>query len=350
VHKINTIFIFLAVFIGSCVDPLDIEIEEDLNVLIVEGSITTGPGPHNIRLSSSAKYASIIESFVRPVQRAKVVIRDSDGNNFQLIEGELPIGVYTTPSNFLAVVGKSYTLQIRTANGLEYTSLPETIIGATNILGLTAQFRKIAQTVDNFVTGFDVYAQIQDSPEAQNFYMWKNDGTYQTTTFPENFTMAIEVGGPQLPAPKDCCRTCWVSELSADKSLQLLSDNNANGDLITDQVAFIEDDGLRFGDKYRVRIEQHSLTLEAFQFFSLLKEQTSIDGDIFDPPPATLRGNMINLTNPDENVIGYFRASDVKIDSMFIFKEMLPEPSPLNFINDDCRQYKAGTTDEPSYW
>ena len=84
-----------------------------------------------------------------------------------------------------------------------------------------------------------------------------------------------------------------------------------------------------------MRVEQHSLTTEAYQFFKLLKDQASINGDIFDPPPATLRGNMINLTDPDENVIGYFRASDVAIDSMFLTRDMLVEPKPLIQINDD---------------
>ena len=76
----------------------------------------------------------------------------------------------------------------------------------------------------------------------------------------------------------------------------------------------------------------------------------SITGDIFDPPPATLRGNMVNLTNPDEIVIGYFRASDVSIDSMFLTREMLAEPRPLRKINDDCREYRNGTTRKPVYW
>lgn len=349
-RKFNLILIFFIAVIVSCVDPLDIDIDHEVNVLIVEGFITTQVRTHKIRLTRSAQYGSILEGFIRPVQRAKVIIRDSDGNNFQLTESSNQTGIYSTPNNFLAKVGKSYTLLINTPNGLQYTSLPELIIKASDDIELSAEFSQTPIADNKLLTGMDVYATFQDRVEEQNFYMWKNYGTYQTTTFPENFTMAVEVGGPQLPFPKDCCKTCYVNELSADKSVQLFSDNNVNGNLVTDQAAFIEDDGLRYGDKYLVRIEQHSLTREAFQFFNLLRQQLSINGDIFDPPPATIRGNMINLTNPDENVIGYFRASDVIVDSLFLTKDLLEVTSPLNFINDDCRRYKGGTTEKPSYW
>jgi hypothetical protein len=59
---------------------------------------------------------------------------------------------------------------------------------------------------------------------------------------------------------------------------------------------------------------------------------------------------MINLTNPDDNVIGYFRASDVSVDSLFLTQEMLLERQPLVQINDDCRTFRRGTTERPVYW
>jgi uncharacterized protein DUF4249 len=185
--------------------------------------------------------------------------------------------------------------------------------------------------------------------EEQSFYMWKNKGTYRIIAFPEDYVIEIN-GEIAIPAPKDCCKVCWVEESIADLSIRLLTDNNVNGNKVTTSAAFIEDDGMRYTDKYLVRIEQHRLSREAFQFFKLLEEQMSIDGDIFDPPPATIRGNMINLTNPNENVIGYFRASDVSIDSIFLYPEMLLEPAILVPFNDDCRLYRDGTTVQPDYW
>jgi len=361
--------IFLLIVFDSCIDPIEIELDAEVNVLIVEGAITTRPGSHRIRLSQSSKFGkNIFNSAIQPVNRAIVSIRDSEGDIFPLSEESYTFihpqdafrnytvltGIYVTADNFAAEVGKTYTLHIRTEIGVEYTSLPEKIIPITAVLGLSAEFSKVAIGSNEFKTGINVYATFEDPLEEQNFYMWENSGLYYIRAFP---SLRIcwpppPAVGAAFPCPADCCEYCWVSESSADASLHILSDNNINGNKTSIFTAFIEDDRVRFTDKYLVRIEQHSLSREAFQFFKLLQEQLSINGDIFDPAPATIRGNMINLTNPEENVIGYFRASAVSIDSMFLTREMLLEPRLVLPINQDCRDYRLGlsTSQEPSYW
>ena len=344
----RVLFIFLAI-LGSCIDPLDVNIDREVNILIVEGSITTQPGPHFVKLSQSAKYGSIFDGYIRPVSGAIVAIRDAEGRVVTLREDRGAPGVYITPDGFRATVGNSYSLLISTLQGEEYTSLPEKVVAAPELVELGVEFKK-TQIADNvFRSGLNVLATFNDDPGEKNFYMWKNNGIYKIKTYPEDYIGRDGEGNP-VPAPKDCCEFCWVEEIAGDRVIRLLSDNNVNGNKVTDIAAFVEDDGLRYYDKYLIRIAQHTLTRDAFQFFSLLKEQLSINGDIFDPPPATLRGNMINLTNPDENVIGYFRASDVSVDSLFLTIDMLTEPRPLRRVNDDCRVYRNGTTVQPVYW
>ena len=99
-----------------------------------------------------------------------------------------------------------------------------------------------------------------------------------------------------------------------------------------------------------IAIRQSSLTKEAFQFFDLLKNQLSIQGSIFDPPPATIRGNMINLDDPDVAVIGYFRASDVQADTLFIPRSDVEAPRQILEIRDDCRVFGNSTIERPVFW
>ena len=340
----NTGFVLLT-FVTSCIDPLEVNIYRELNVLIVEGAITTRPGPHFISLRRSAKYGTIFEGFVQPINNAEVIIRDSEGNNVYLEENVTSdgykTGVYATPADFRAEVDKTYTLLINTPYGIDYSSIPQRVVPAAPIDTLLPVYTRRLVALDTYITGLNVYAVFKDNPDEHNFYLWRNHGTYKTVTYPENYR-----GRGGIPAPKDCCKECWVDEVT----MGLLSDNNVNGNTVTDLVAFIEDDGVRFTDKYLIRVEQHTLTREAFLFFNLLKEQMSIDGDIFDPPPATLRGNIININKPEEPVIGFFRVSDVSIDSIFLTPEMLNEQKPLRQINDDCRLYKHGKVERPPYW
>ncbi|MEN8247886.1 MAG: DUF4249 domain-containing protein [Bacteroidota bacterium] len=202
------LILFLGV-IASCVDPLEIEIDEEINILIVEGSVTTQPGPHYIRLTRSAKYGSIFDGFIRSVISAKITIRDSDGKNYKLIEDKNNPSMYYTDSDFQAVVGKSYTLMIRTPEGKEYTSLPEMIIKAPEIQKLSVVYNSIPIDENINRTGLNVYATYQDDPDEKNYFMWKSNGTYKIETYPENFMAKDPMGGPAIiPAPKDCCRDC----------------------------------------------------------------------------------------------------------------------------------------------
>jgi len=307
--KISTPLIFLILSLVSCVDPLEVSIDKEINILVVEGFITTQPGPHMIRLTISAKYGSIFVGWIQPSHSAKVLIRDSDGNIFKCTESPKNSGNYYTDSSLTPKVGKSYTLLITTFDGKEYTSLPEKIVGASEILKLNAVYSTTQISEIKYLSGYEVYATFQDSPDEKNYYMWRNNGILEPRSNPSYIDVEL-----------DCNIGNCMIRRSVDRTIRLLKDDFINGNMVTDLAAFIEDDGKRFNDKYLLRIEQHTLTREAYQFFQLLKSQISIDGDLFDPPPATLRGNMINLSNPDENVIGYFRASDVNVDSIYLHR------------------------------
>ena len=99
-----------------------------------------------------------------------------------------------------------------------------------------------------------------------------------------------------------------------------------------------------------VVLDQNSLTREAFQFYKLLNEQLSISGDIFDPPPANITGNFINLSNPDDPVIGYFHAADTRRDTIFIESDFITRKIPDKIINNDCRTIFNAFAERPSFW
>ncbi|MCZ6899183.1 MAG: DUF4249 domain-containing protein, partial [Bacteroidetes bacterium] len=256
---------------------------------------------------------------------------------------------YKTPAGFRAVVGNTYTLQI-TIVDKTYHSTPQLVTKAPKIETLILEYKKIPnEDLRDIVIGVEIYSRWQDpGGDEDNYYMWKSSGTYQIETHPEDHTV-FGLNGP-IPAPLGCCATCWVDEANSDKSIRIMKDNNSNGNLVTNLAAFIEDDGRRYMDQYFITLEQHSISKEAFLFLDLLDNQLSINGDIFDPPPATIRGNMISLENPDENVIGYFMVSDVSVKSIFIPRKMLGDTKLLKVINDDCRTLINSTAQRPSFW
>ena len=213
-----------------------------------------------------------------------------------------------------------------------------------------AEFKKLPSLDSlNFGSGIEIYSKFTDPEDELNFYAWFVKGVYILNTFPELYVERGPFGNP-LPRPKDCCSKCFVSESVKQTIFTILKDNLSNGQENIQKVGFITDDGGRFQTKYMVAIEQISLTKEAFSFYSLLNNQISIDGDIFDPPPAKISGNIINLDNPDEAVIGYFHASDVSNYALFVEANFLDESQLPRQINDDCRLIDNSTVEEPIFW
>jgi hypothetical protein len=331
------------VFNASCVNELDVNTSTGINTLVVEGFITTAPGPHTVLLSRSAKFGTVFEALAGPVEGATVSIRDANGQVTFL--NEVESGVYQTSNSFQGQVGNAYSLLVLTEQGESYQSIPETIKPVPPIDSIYFVFVEEPTLQGEFpVTGVDIVVELTDKVASEDYYMWRNSGVYLFRTRPDLWC------DPRLPpclipTGKPCCDQCFNREI-ADNSIRISSDRNFSGKLTT-IAATVIDDGLRFHQKYLMKVEQYSISREAFEFFDLLKGQLSISGDIFDLPPATIGTNVINIDEPNKDVIGYFWAGDVRVDSIFIFREDLNVPQPLRFIADDCREFEQATLEPP---
>jgi hypothetical protein len=60
-----------------------------------------------------------------------------------------------------------------------------------------------------------------------------------------------------------------------------------------------------------VDISLNGISSQYYDYIRLLIEQTGNTGNLFTTIPADLRGNCINITNPDNYAYGYFRLTEV---------------------------------------
>lgn len=338
----------------ACIDPYEVAVEEGQQLLTVEGLIHTGTGPQVITLTRSDTYGSVFEGLIRPVTGATVVVRDNEGGVTFLAEGSEARGSYFTSLEFRAEVGKSYTLQIQTADGRVYTSLPERVESVPEIENIALKTVTIpVEGETNPRSGVQLIAEIQDPADQNNFYFWRNGpSVYILETRPDLHVLRPfeSPTGDRLPAPKACCIACYRMETSSNKSLFIAQDDDFNGLRTRLPVAFIEDDGLRFVNKFRIDLKQYSVSQEAYRFLRLVKQQAEISGSIFDPPPATIRGNMISLDNPEEVVLGYFMAGSESTKRIYIDKTDLTFRQNIAIIPDDCREIAGAKLDPPADW
>lgn len=332
----------------ACIDPYKVEVPEGQQLLTVEGLIHSGPGPHAITLSRSATYGSMFEGLIRPITGATVVVRDNEGRITFLTEGVDSRGSYFTPAGFRAEIGKSYTLQIQTVEGKVYTSLPERVESVPRIENIEVKTVTIpVEGETNPRSGVQLISEIKDPADQNNFYFWRlGTSVHVLETSPELFF----IRETRTLAPKDCCAICYKTEVTGNQSLFIAQDDNFNGLTTRIPAAFIEDNGLRFVNRFRTDLKQYAISQDAYRFLRLVKQQADISGSIFDPPPATIRGNMISLDDPDEVVLGYFMAAGESSRRIYINKSDLNFRQVPGVIPDDCRTVFGARIDPPFDW
>lgn len=110
--KTQIVIVFLlSLFVVSCTEKIDIQLDESFARLVVDGSITTDTMAHTVVLKTTSSY--YYKDEVTSVSGALVSITDGT-LTYKLKEDSA--GVYNTDSHVFGVAGKIYTLNIKLAS------------------------------------------------------------------------------------------------------------------------------------------------------------------------------------------------------------------------------------------
>ncbi len=253
----------------SCEDVIDVDVESIEPRLVVEADIEweKGEDPSNQTIILSESTAFFDNSFT-PINDAVVNVTKLDSNEeiSFVSDGN---GQYST-SNFIAEIGSPYQIEI-ISNGQQY-------IGEEVFIGVPEVNRIEQGTVLGFdgedIITVDFFAD--DPFGIENFYF-----------------LTHAVNGDETPF-----LSVWDDTFQDGNELQFFY-----------REFFDEDqETVVAGDHFD--IEFMGVSEQFFDYMFLLTEQTYSGGDPFDTTPVQLRGNVANLTNPDEDAFGYFRLSE----------------------------------------
>lgn len=334
--------------------------------MVVEGFITDSYGPHNIRITRITKFAGVLDGGVFNVEEADVRIIDQNGQSTKLNRiyvTEKRIGAcgsvfatvltdYRTPANFKGEIGAFYTLEFVTNEGAIYRSNPQEMLPTPPIDSLSLAFKELPSLDPNEQeSGVEIFASWLDPIESENFYFWRVNGIYKINT-PDRSNEGFCCGYDPVDGG---AMHCWIVEKNIKSNTVAFSDQRANGQKITLPVGLIEDNGLRFADRtfvtsekqYFVEVEQYAVSEEVFEFNSRIDVLNEINGEIFDAPPLSVRGNVFNVNNPNETVIGYFGAYAKQTKETFIPLSMLKFVQRFPKPCGDCRARPGAQTETP---
>jgi len=271
-NYIFKILLSLLLLLGSCTDVIDIEVPEAAPRLVIEASMDWIKGSsgnqQTIKLSTSTPFFdNLVEN---PAKGAIVkVINDTDSR--EVIFTDQNNGNYVT-NEFVPVMGQSYTLEILFDNEIYRAS--ETMIPVTDI---TAVF----QTREN---GFDkealeVNIEFNDPKDIRNFYLAK-----------------FQRRGDLLQTLFDV-----KDEFTDGNKMSIFYEKINNDD--TGENEFVPGD--------IVDIDLNGISEQYYNYIKLLIQQSGGAGGPFSTTPAEIKGNCVNINNPENYAFGYFRLSEV---------------------------------------
>ncbi len=341
----------------GCVDVYRVPELQHESRLVVDGLITTEPGPHAVLLTQTQPISGsyINRQFVSGAQ-LQVLTND---DTITLME-RTP-GRYETPTGWHAESGKSYTLSIDLPDGRKYRSETQEIYPAGNIDALNTLFEfNSINSLDPSLPqhSFGIFIDARAVPGTPGLLRWRWKGIYKILSDPANKMRFDSDCMCMVPDPPPCatectCCECWITDFGAAALVsnnQFVSENTFRNRLI----GRITVDSWRFATKYYVEVEQMSLSPAVYSFWKRVEAQQQSVSNIFQPNVIRIKGNVNRVDDPSEDVFGIVAFSDVVRRSRFIEKSevpyILPDP-PL--IAEDCREIfrnKPSTNEKPPFW
>jgi hypothetical protein len=319
INKIIFYLLLVGVVTWACVNPIKDFVQIDAtSFTTIEADISDDPELSKVRLTSSSN--RLISQLSLPISKAVVYITDQGGAKTTFTEG-IPLGTYFPPKGFKGNVGSTYKLYVKMLTGQTYESTAETMKAVPEIENAISRFETFDQysKVDVRRAGFTVYLDFKDLPSEGDFYLW-NWKHYDRLSFCATCTdggkydfKKLDCVQPKLPTDAIlnymCDGNCW--DITTNNDLNVFSDVLTNGQRVVGrQVARIPFDNWT---PYYFRLEQRSITKNAFAFYQSLISQVQSSGSLFDVPAETRFSlNIKSLTTPSERVLGIFNVFSVR--------------------------------------
>ena len=346
-QKSNIFFLFiLSLLLMACIDEISLDIETDQKKLTVDGLIADSLDTYTIGLSYSSVIGVGNDNIQEAVRDAIVKVIDDQGNEWLFEETEE--GQYR--QEMAAVPGASYYLDIKTPDGLHVRSKPQKLhqVPAIDSTSLQIETREYINNAGNFTKEQQVviFIDTQLDPEAKKPYLrWMVEGEYE---FRENYPMALNT------------KVCFVKDRVGLNQLNVFNTSEIPGDELFGQEVIRTELNYRFAAQYCFHIFQYAISEEEFIYWNNIADIINREGSIFDPPPGTVRGNMVNVDDPDDIVLGYFSVSGISYRRYFVNEDEIgfyiePRCSPRPFrpqypICRECLSIFGSTLERPSYW
>lgn len=348
-YRLGWMILLLAGMVTSnaCREPFEPEITSFESLLVVEGRMTTDTAGSKILLSRSYGFEG---DTLIPVTGAAVTFVRDNGEVYQLSETEA--GEYRSdPNAFMPQRGQAYKLSVLTSEGAEYASDFQTVKGTPVIESMDPIYSFTENANGSIVEGAQFQLNTSDPTGEAIYYAWDYHETWEFyVPFPKRAYWEWEPEPIVIILPWDeVVQRCWREEFST-QILVGTSQGLEEDKLVNYPIHFLDVKSEKVNWGYSLLVNQYAISEEEYTFLNTLKQNTETTGSIFDPIPAEISGNIRNLADPLEPVIGFFGASEVQSKRVIIDRSFFPDnvrpTQPLSACELDTIFFSEGPPEQ----
>lgn len=290
---------------GGCIKELNFELGQQEDLLVVFGTLSDQPGKHIFRVTRTNAFERQVDS--RPIEGATLLVLDSKGQQYPFVR--LEPGTYMLKDTlFRATAGEKYQLDLKLPNGDHYRSDVETMPAAVRMDSVYPGIE-----VKGFDQALQILADVKIPEAPQGVYLrwevsrvWRRTSIDFATLFQDYFRFKPPV-------------VCYMTEDPEPNAIRLFGSKRRDAfSLRQQEVARIEADE-KFFERNAFEVTQYRISSKAHEYWNKINLVGNPKGTIFDVPPASIRGNIYNVDNPKERILGYFEIASV--DTAYTYTE-----------------------------
>lgn len=301
-------FLSLVIFITSCIEPYNLEIRGTQKALVIEASVTNLAGEQFVRLEYSY---SLDGAIPEPVSGASIQVTDNEGNS-EVFQEVWP-GFYQPSSSFIGVVGRSYQLAVQTTDGTQYQSQEEELLAPSTSVNIYGEFLVLRSESDGgFDRGIQFLVDIEGANEENHNYRFEYEENYEITV-PYASLLEFDPSNGTINRRDPPLGLCYLSEESRDLIIATTS-GQTTSELREFPIVYISEDEPDLIGDYSLTIRSFRVSSAAYQYYKDLEENNESAGSFFDRQKGSLIGNIQNINNVSEPVLGYFEVAAVSED------------------------------------
>jgi len=340
-------FFLIFTFILSCNETYWPKINaSDERLVVVDGHITNST-PCQIELSYASRIYNVANT---PITGCEVSLKDNCGNIENLTES-VP-GTYASSDSFKGIIGRSYKLIINTPSSQTYESTFERLNTPTSIKSVYNEIEtKYNPNQLYSKIGYQFYVNTKEAIHDTNYFLWRLKATYEyNVDFKVKYI--FDKGILKIFPNPDSIYKCWHT-YTVNKVFTFSTEKLSTPIVDRFPLHFVSTETRQLSIRYSLLVKQYSLTRNAYIFWNELEKLHTSDGVFNVKQPFQVKGNISNINNPNETVLGYFFAAGIEEKRVFFDKPPLSVPfyySKCELKHQDFSAYNDLWMTDPGYW